>query len=147
MNLSNDLPVPTHRLLIRRCAVSTWIGAYAHERHQPTTLMFDIDIDVDARRAAATDRIGDTLCYAEIVEDLRRHLADQSHHLLERLSEVVAERILHRHAACRVRVVVVKIGILPGVDEVGVEIERFHPFKAAPLQSVAIDRPEQAPSS
>jgi len=127
MNLSGDphVPVHSHRLLIRRCEVLTWIGVYEHEQAQPTRLLFDLDIDVDARLAAATDRIGDAVDYGAIVADLRECLAQERNYLLETLSEFVADRILSRFNAGRVRLSVCKIGILDGVGSVGVEIERF----------------------
>jgi dihydroneopterin aldolase len=127
MNMTGDpqFPVQSHRVFIQECGISTWIGVYEHERERPTRLLFDIEIDVDARRAAATDRIADTVDYATVVAELRAYLADQRHKLLETLSEVVADRILTRFPASRVRVRVAKVGIIEGVGRVGVEIERY----------------------
>lgn len=119
-----DDAVSSHRLFIRDCRVSTWIGVFEHEQLKPTMLSFDIDLDVDGRQAADSDQIDDTVNYADVVEDLRASLADQRHRLLERLVDAVASRILSRFPVFRVRVRVAKLGILPDVAQVGVEIIR-----------------------
>ena len=120
----SDEAMASHRLLIRDCLVSTWIGVFDHEQERPTTLRFDIDLDVDGRVAAHSDLIDDTVDYATVVQDLRASLADQRHRLLERLADAVAQRILDRFPVYRVRVRVAKLGILPQVGQVGVEIIR-----------------------
>ncbi len=120
----SDGAMASHRLLIRDCLVSTWIGVFDHEQERPTTLRFDIDLDVDGRVAAHSDLIDDTVDYATVVQDLRASLADQRHRLLERLADAVAQRILDRFPVYRVRVRVAKLGILPQVGQVGVEIIR-----------------------
>lgn len=127
MKLSCDphIPMQTHRVFIRQCVVQAWVGVYEHEQVRPTNLMFDIDIDVDGRLAATTDHIGDTVDYAAVVADLRTSLAQERHQLLETLSEFVANRILARFNACRVRVSVAKKDVLENVGSVGVEVERF----------------------
>lgn len=75
-------------------------------------------------QAADSDQIGDTVNYADVVEDLRASFAHQRHRLLERLVDAVASRILARFPVFRVRVRVAKLGILPEVAQVGVEIIR-----------------------
>ena len=52
MPLLRDSPNITysHRLFIKDCSVQTWIGVYEHERKEPTILVFNIELDVDARR-------------------------------------------------------------------------------------------------
>jgi len=115
----------SHRLFIRQCLVTTWIGVYEHEQLRPTGLLFDIDLDVDGRLAASSDRIADTVDYASVVDDLRVSLAQQRHRLLERLADAVAQRILARFRVWRVRVSVAKVGILEDVAQVGVEVVRY----------------------
>lgn len=119
------IPMHTHRLQIRRCEIATWIGVYEHEQTRRTTLLFDFDLDIDGRQAASGDRIGDTVDYGEVVQDLRDCLFDKRHFLVEALADFVADRILARFAVVRVRVTVAKLAVLDGVASVGVEVERF----------------------
>lgn len=117
--------MPSHRLLIRRCAIATWIGVYEHEQALRTRLLFDVDLDIDARLAAAGDHIDDTVDYGRVVEDLRACLYDKRYHLLEALADFVADRILQRYSVVRVRLTVSKLAVLEDVDSVGVEVERY----------------------
>ena len=53
-----------------------------------------------------------------------RSLAEQDFLLLETLAEHIAQLILNDFGAAKVRVRIVKPGILPDVAQVGIEIER-----------------------
>ncbi len=127
MPLLRDSPNITysHRLFIKDCSVQTWIGVYVHERKEPTILVFNIELDVDARQAASSDRIGDTVDYAVVVSHIREYLRHARHRLLETLTEQVVDHIFCTFNVSRVRLSVAKTGILEGVASVGVEIERF----------------------
>lgn len=111
-------------IFLHGLAAETLIGMYEWERHQPQTLIFDVDIGTDIQAAAQSDNIGDTIHYAEVADALRRTLAEQQFLLLEALVEYVAQFILGNFAAQWVRVKVVKPGILAGVKSVGLQIER-----------------------
>ena len=111
-------------ILIRDLAVRTVIGVYESERQAPRTLRMDLDIEIEAPRAAHSDELGDTVDYAAIVEDLRRELAHKKYRLLEALADFVIERLVERFGARRVAVQVMKVGIRPGVGGVGVRIAR-----------------------
>lgn len=114
-------------IVIRDLSVRTVIGVPDEERCQAQSILLDLDIDLDANRAAHTDHIGDTVDYAAVVDDLRGCLAGKSYFLLERLAEFVAGRILDEFGARRVRVKAAKAGILEGVGLVGVVITRSRP--------------------
>ena len=116
-------------ILIRDFAVSTVIGVQSPERSTSQAIMMDLDIEIAASRAAETDNLADTIDYAVVVEDLREALAGKRYFLLERLAEYVADRLLSRYRAVRVRVKVAKVGILKDVGLVGVAIERFCPSR------------------
>nr|WP_303802422.1 dihydroneopterin aldolase [Snodgrassella alvi] len=103
----------------------TLIGVYEWERQQQQSLIFDIDIGTDFQTSALSDDIADTIHYAQVADDLRTDLATQKFLLLETLAEYVAQFILTRYQAEAVKVKVVKPGILPAVNEVGVMIERY----------------------
>jgi len=115
----------SHTLFIKDCSVQTWIGVYEHEQKNPTILVFNIELDVDARQAASSDLIGDTVDYAVVVSYIREYLRHARHRLLETLTQQVADQIFSTFNVSRVRLSVAKTGILEGVASVGVEIERF----------------------
>ncbi|KDN11739.1 dihydroneopterin aldolase [Snodgrassella communis] len=111
-------------IFLHGMSVQTLIGVYQWERQQQQTLLLDLDIGTDFQRAAQSDNIDDTIHYARVAENLCEALAEQEFLLLEALAEYVAQFILTRYGALWVRVKVVKPGILAGVKEVGVLIER-----------------------
>jgi len=99
----------------------TLIGVYDWERERKQTLILDLEISVPER---TSDDIGDTIHYGEVCEVVRRSLAEQDFLLLEALAEYIAQLILNDFGAAKVRVRIVKPGILPDVAQVGIEIER-----------------------
>ncbi|MBH5330001.1 dihydroneopterin aldolase [Eikenella sp. S3360] len=103
----------------------TLIGVFDWERRRPQTVLLDIDIRTDLRAAEASDDVADTVSYAEAAELVVSSLAGQQFFLLEALAGYTAQLLLDRFAACEsVRVKAVKPGILPGVAQVGVVVER-----------------------
>jgi dihydroneopterin aldolase len=116
-------PAALYTVFIRDLEVETCVGAFAHERTKPTVLWMDIDIEV-ASRAGVTDKLDDAVDYGAVVTDLRRCMGSKRYFLLEKVSEFVANRILEKFGALRVRVSVAKVGIIDGVGRVGVQVER-----------------------
>ncbi|QEY24828.1 dihydroneopterin aldolase [Neisseria animalis] len=111
------------KIFLRGMKAETLIGVYEWERKQRQTLVLDLEIGVP-EKSAVSDDIGDTVHYGEVCEAVRGSLSGQDFMLLEVLAEHVAKLILQDFGALWVRVRVVKPGILPNVQEVGVEIER-----------------------
>ena len=110
--------------------VDTLIGVYDWEREQLQTLLVDLEIGV-SRLSAQSDQIGDTVHYGEVCDAVRYGVREQRFLLLEALAEYIANLVLQDFAALWVKVKVVKLGILPDVREVGVEIERVAQEEAA----------------
>ncbi|OAM26071.1 MULTISPECIES: dihydroneopterin aldolase [Eikenella] len=102
----------------------TLIGVFDWERRRAQTVLLDIDIRADLRAAEASDDVADTISYAEVAERVVSSLAGQQFFLLEALAGHVAQLLLRQFACESVRVKAVKPGILPGVVEVGVVVER-----------------------
>lgn len=117
----------THCLKIRGCRVLAWVGIYPHEQTQRSSLIFDVDIDIDARKAAQSDNIKDTVDYASVVEVIRNELLDRRFFLVEALSDFVADCIIRRFHVSRVRLTIMKGAVVSGVEGVGVQVERFAP--------------------
>lgn len=111
-------------IFIRRLRLPTHIGAYTEERAKPQMLEFDLEIGIATNPAGVTDRLSDTIDYAEVVAAMRVLLEHGQFHLLEALSEGVAELVLGHFGAAWVRISVAKEGIVPGAQFVGVRITR-----------------------
>lgn len=111
------------KIFLHGMKADTLIGVYEWERQQPQTLILDLDITLP-ERATANDDIGQTIHYGEVCEQVRQQLATRDFLLLESLAQYIADLILGDFGASWVRVRITKPGILPQVQQVGVEIER-----------------------
>ena len=111
-------------IFIEDLRAETWIGIYPREKAMPQTVEISLHIGVSTASAGASDDIGDTVHYGELCEAIRSSLKNQNFLLIEMLAEHVANLVLQDFNTLWVRVKIVKPGILDGVKEVGVEIER-----------------------
>ena len=113
-------------IFLREVRVDTVIGVYEWERRAPQTIELDLDIGIPSEAPCHSDNIGDTIHYGVVVERLRATLAEQHFLLIEALAEHIARIVREEFGAPWVRMAVTKLGILPGVKKVGVQIERGH---------------------
>jgi 7,8-dihydroneopterin aldolase/epimerase/oxygenase len=102
------------------------IGIWEWERRIKQTIIFDLDMAVDIRRAASTDKIEDTLNYKAVSKRLGEFVGNSQFQLVETLAEKVAELLLAEFKLPWVRVRVNKKGAVRGATDVGVIIERGH---------------------
>jgi dihydroneopterin aldolase len=104
--------------------VDTTIGIYDWERRIKQTLSIDLDMGADIARAAASDRIDDTLDYKAVAKRVRGFVEESEPALVETLAERIAQIVLSEFAVPWVRVRVNKAGAVRGARDVGVIIER-----------------------
>ena len=113
-----------NRIFIHDMRVTTRIGIYSWEAHIPQTIRLDLEIGAPSAEPFTSGRFEDALDYAAVVARLRAYAARHEHPLLERFAEGIAEIVRGEFRAPWVRVRVSKLGALPGVKEIGVEIVR-----------------------
>ncbi len=111
-------------IFLQEVKVQTVLGVPAWERLAPQTVVLDIELAMPHSRSCSSDDIADTIDYGQIVARIREVLAEKSFRLVEALAETVAQMILAEFGTPWVKVRVAKPGILPGVKQLGVEIER-----------------------
>jgi len=105
-------------------AVDCIIGIWEWERRTTQAVTIHLDMAVDVRRAAATDRIEDTLNYKAVAKHVIAFVGDSRYQLVETLAEKIAELVLEEFQVSWVRVAVNKKGAIRGAADVGVIIER-----------------------
>lgn len=111
-------------IFLQEVKVQTVLGVPEWERLGPQTVVLDIELAMPHSRSCTSDDIADTIDYGRIVARIRETLAEKSFRLVEALAETVAQLILTEFGAPWVKVRVAKPGILPGVKQLGVVIER-----------------------
>lgn len=103
------------------------LGVPDWERMLPQTILLDIEIAMPHSRSCQTDDIQDTIDYGQVVVQIRESLAAHTFRLVEALAEHVCQLILMHYDTPKVTVKVAKPGILPGLKQLGVIIERSKP--------------------
>jgi 7,8-dihydroneopterin aldolase/epimerase/oxygenase len=111
-------------IFLQEVKVQTVLGVPEWERMKPQTVVLDIEMAMPHGRSCQSDDIADTIDYGQIVARMRQLLAENSFRLVEALAENVAQMIMEEFGAPWVKVRVAKPGILQGVKQLGVAIER-----------------------
>jgi len=100
------------------------IGIWDWERKIKQSVIIDLDMGFDIRRAARTDAIEDTLNYKAVAKRLQQFVGESQFQLVETMAERVAEILLGEFGLAWVRVRINKRGAVRGAGDVGVVIER-----------------------
>ena len=101
-------------------------GVSEAERELGQRLVFDVAFELDECDATTTDRVEDTVDYAEVCEQVALAAQERQYRTLERLCAAVADRLMKRFGAESVRVKAAKPEppIPLPVEEVSVEVWR-----------------------
>lgn len=112
------------RIFLKELTTETIIGIFDWEREVRQTIAVDLEMSADIRRAAATDRIEDTLNYKGVAKRVLAFVAESRFQLIETLAERIAALILTEFEVDWVRVTLHKPGAIRHSRDVGVIIER-----------------------
>ena len=104
--------------------IETVIGVFDWEREIKQTVVFDLKMGADIRKAAASEQLEDTLDYKSVAKRIIDFVEKSEFQLVETLAERVAEIILNEFNVPWVRVQLNKQGAVSGARDVGVIIER-----------------------
>jgi 7,8-dihydroneopterin aldolase/epimerase/oxygenase len=104
--------------------IETTIGVFDWERRIRQTLVIDLDVGNDNRRAASKDDLADTIDYGAVANRVRGFVEASEFQLVETLAERIAEILLSEFRLPWLRLKISKQGAVRGVRDVGVIIER-----------------------
>lgn len=115
---------PLVTIEISGLSLYTHHGVGAAERELGQRLVFDLSFDLTQCDATVTDRIEDTVDYADVCQQVALAASERSYATLERLCSAVADRMMERYGADSVTVRATKPEppIPLPVDEVTVEV-------------------------
>jgi dihydroneopterin aldolase len=120
----DEAAAPEVTIEVSGLSLYTRHGVGEAERELGQRLVFDISFELDDCDATVTDRVEDTVDYAEVCEQVALAAQERSYRTLERLCTAVADRLIARFGASSVRVKAAKPEppIPLPVDEVSVEV-------------------------
>ena len=121
--LSDGDAGPSVTIEITGLSLYTRHGVSEAERELGQRLVFDVSFELDDCDATVTDRVEDTVDYAEACEQIALAAQERSYSTLERLCTAVAERLADRY----------------GVDSVRVKAAKPEPPIALPVEEVSVE--------
>ena len=115
---------PSVTIEISGLSLYTHHGVEAAEREVGQRLIFDLSFEVGECDATVTDRVEDTVDYADVCQQVALAAQERSYKTLERLCSAIADRMIDRYDAEQVTVRATKPEppIPLPVEEVSVEV-------------------------
>ncbi len=104
--------------------VETIIGIYDWERKKKQTVVLDIEMAFDIKKAAESDDINQTLDYKAVTERVVSFVEKSEFFLVEKLIEEIAAVLRTEFPIPWVRIVLNKRGAITRAKDVGIIIER-----------------------
>jgi 7,8-dihydroneopterin aldolase/epimerase/oxygenase len=114
---------PAVTIEISGLSVYTHHGVAAAEREVGQRLVFDLSFEVGACDALVTDRVEDTVDYADVCQQVALAAQQRSYKTLERLCSAIADRMIERYDA----------------ESVTVRATKPEPPIAVPVQEVSVE--------
>jgi 7,8-dihydroneopterin aldolase/epimerase/oxygenase len=114
----------TDRIFLHGLTTECVIGFIDWERRVKQTVVMDIELPVDCRRAALSDAVVDTLDYKKVAKRVQAFVSASEYQLVETLAHRLALVILQEFGVEWVRVTLNKPGAIRNSRDVGVVIER-----------------------
>lgn len=101
-------------------------GVYPTEKERAQVFIVDVVAYLDLSEAGHTDDLGDTVDYGSLASEIREVVGFETHHLLERVAQRVAETVLGHDRVERVVVTIHKpdAPVDVALSDVAVTIER-----------------------
>jgi len=119
-------PEPEVTIEISGLSLFTHVGVTSAEREVGQRLLLDVRLDIGECDATVTDRIEDTVDYADVCDAVNLVAQQRSYKTLERLCTAIADKLLERYDSHAVWVKAAKPEppIALPVSEVSVEVWR-----------------------
>lgn len=111
-------------IYLRDLRIDTVIGIYGWERQVKQTIVLDLEMATDIKKAADSDKIEDTLNYKAVAKRLIDFVSHSEFELVETLAERITEVVLTEFNVPWLRLQLNKKGAVRGARDVGIIIER-----------------------
>ncbi len=112
------------KIFVRALKTETIIGIFDWERQVKQTVLIDLEMAIDVRKAALSDAVADTVNYKKVAKVILAFVEGSKFHLVEALAEHVAMLVLEEFPVQWVSIVLSKPGAVRSSRDVGVALER-----------------------
>lgn len=114
----------TDKIFLSSLRTECIVGIWDWERKVKQTVVIDLEMACDIRKAAHSDRIEDTVDYKKVSKRLLSFVGESQFQLVETLTENIARIVITEFAVPWVRVRLNKQGAIRNSRDVGIVIER-----------------------
>ena len=115
-----------YRILVRDLVLKCLIGIHAHELLAPQRVRINVEMTVLEQAGPLSDDIANVVSYEDVIEGIKRMLAEGHINLVETLAEKIAALCLVDPRVRSVRIRAEKLDVYAEAASVGIEIERRH---------------------
>jgi 7,8-dihydroneopterin aldolase/epimerase/oxygenase len=119
-----SLTQSTDRIFLRGLTAECIIGFIEWERRVKQTVVVDLELPVDCRRASVSDDVADTVDYKRVAKRVLAYIEASEFKLVETLAHRLALLLLEEFGLEWVRISLNKPGAIRNSRDVGVVIER-----------------------
>lgn len=112
------------KIIIKNLLAHGILGVYEQERKQPQDILINLVLYTDLKAAGQSDWLEDSINYAEVAEQVKRHAETANRLTVEALAQDIADILLNNFGVKEVVVRVEKPNAIEYAGFVGVEIER-----------------------
>jgi len=112
------------RIFLNQLRTECIVGIWDWERQVKQSVVIDLEMAADIRKAALTDNIDDTIDYKKVSKRLLSFVGESQFQLVETLTENIARIIVTEFGVPWVRVRLNKQGAIRNSRDVGIMIER-----------------------
>jgi len=112
------------RIFLRGLTAECIIGFIEWERRVKQTVVVDLELPVDCRRASGSDDVADTVDYKKVAKRVLAYIEASEFKLVETLAHRLALLLLEEFGLEWVRISLNKPGAIRNSRDVGVVIER-----------------------
>ena len=112
------------KIFIHALKTEAIVGIFDWERQVKQTVLMDLELSADIRKAALSDSIDDTVNYKRVAKRVLAFVAASQFHLVETLAEHLAMLMLEEFGVAWVGISLSKPGAIRNSRDVGVVLER-----------------------
>ncbi len=111
-------------IFLKNLKIDTIIGIFDWERVQKQTIILDIEMAFDTRKASKTDDIADALDYKSVSDAIIEFVENSHFYLIEKLIAEIAELVQTKFHVPWIKITLNKKGAVGAGIDVGIVIER-----------------------
>jgi dihydroneopterin aldolase len=110
---------------IKNLRLKTKIGVYDFEKNLNREIIINAEIEIKSDKATNSDKLSDTVDYAEITTEIKNLVKENQFKLIEKLAGEIVKKIMENKRIKRCKVEIDKTKAIKEVESFSVTVEKF----------------------